>query len=72
MQIKGKKIKGERKTEKNGGKGLKNASFWVINSKNFAPPSVTLFAGAKMNLKGGGGEKMFMMLFYRKSGQKIS
>ena len=44
----------ERKKEENyikkGGKGLKNASFWAVNSKKF------LFVGEKMNLKKGGGK----------------
>ena len=44
----GKKIKkGKKKGGKKGGKGLKNASFWVINFKNFRggssdPPFTTL------------------------------
>ena len=39
---------------KNGGKGLKNASFLVINS---APPAANLFVGGKKtNSKEGGGE----------------
>ena len=39
IRIKGKDEKGERKKEENyikkGEKGLINASFWAINSKNF-------------------------------------
>ena len=40
LRIREKNEKGERKTTeedyiKNGGKGLKNASFWGINTKNF-------------------------------------
>ena len=58
IRVRGKKSKGERKREgnyiTNGEKGLKNASFWVMN---FAPPAANLFVGEKMNLKrGGGGE----------------
>ena len=38
LGVRGKYEKGERKKEENcikkGGKGLKNASFWAINSKN--------------------------------------
>ena len=48
--------KGERKREENymkkGEKGLKNASFWVINSKNFRK---LVHRGKKMISKGGGG-----------------
>ena len=40
LRDRGKNEKGERKMEENyitnGGKGLKNASLWVINSKIFA------------------------------------
>ena len=43
-------------TLKKGGKGLKNASFWAINSKNFA--------GEKKNLKRGGGEMIKMHNIY--------
>ena len=43
--------KGERKKEENyikkREKGLKNASFWAINSKYFAPPAANLFVGEK-------------------------
>ena len=38
------------------GEGLKNASFWVMNSKNFAQPAANLFV-VKKNLSqntGGG------------------
>ena len=50
---------------KKGGKGLKNASFWVINSKNFRggvfrptpepPLPQTYLSGKKNDLKKGGG-----------------
>ena len=47
-------IKREENYMKKGEKGLKNASFWVINSKNFrggvfgfAPPAANLFVGEK-------------------------
>ena len=44
--------KGKEKKEENyikkGEKGLKNASFWAINSKKiFAPPTANLFVGEK-------------------------
>ena len=57
----GENEKGERKTEensiKNGGKDLKNASLWVINSKNFLRPAHYNFIRRKKNLsqKCGGG-----------------
>ena len=59
--------------KKNGGKlhkirvkGLRNVSLWVINLTNFCggfsdtpPPTATLFARDKKNLKkGGGGDEM--------------
>ena len=49
--------KGKEKKEENyikkGGKGLKNASFWAINSKKIAPRKL-IFRGKIMNLKRGG------------------
>ena len=46
-----KKEKEKRKKEENyirkGEKGLKDAPFWAINSKNFAPPAANLFVGGK-------------------------
>ena len=61
--------KGERKKEENyikkGGKGLKNASFWAINSKKNSPrPPQTYLSGKKMNLKRGGGEIIKMHNIY--------
>ena len=68
VKSQGKNEKEERKTEenyiKNGGKDLKNASFWAINSKNFrGKPPQTCSSGKKMNHKrrGGGGGKMIEM-----------
>ena len=42
------KMEKEQKDIKNVKKSLKNASFWVINSKKkIAPPSANLFVGLK-------------------------
>ena len=58
------KEKRRKITLKNGEKGIKNASFWVMNSKIIRggggglliPPTVYLFVGRKkMYLKRGGG-----------------
>ena len=53
--------KGKEKKEENyikkGGKGLKNASFWAINSKN-------LFDGEKNGILRGGGEMIRMHNIY--------
>ena len=58
--------KGERKKEenyiKNGGKGLKNASFWAIISKKNRRGVFSW--GKKMNLKRGGGEIIKMHNIY--------
>ena len=59
--------KGEGKKEENyikkWGKGLKNASFWAINSKiRLAPPAANLCAGEKNeSQKKGVGKKMIKM-----------
>ena len=56
LRVRGKNEKGERKTEENyinnGEKGLKNSSFWVINSKKSRPARRKLISREKkMNLK---------------------
>ena len=55
MKILGKNEQGEikRKLHKNGEKGLKNASFWVINSKNSRPGTENLFVGKNSIERGG-------------------
>ena len=68
MKIFGKNVEGEIKNWenciKNGVKGLKIASLWVIDYKNFSressaspppPPAATLYAGEKIYLKVGAG-----------------
>ena len=52
--------KGKEKGRKKRGKGLKNASFWVINFKNFrggssdppSPPAAYLFVGSYIKKRG--------------------
>ena len=61
--FRGKNEKGERKTKekyiKNGGKGLENESFWVINPNIFAgglpTPLQTYPSGEKIYIKRGNG-----------------
>ena len=59
LDLGGKNEKGERKTEENyiktTGKGLKNASFWVINSKTFRPARRNLSGLAGGKISNGGG-----------------
>ena len=59
-KLRRKNEKGERTKEENyikkEGKGLKNASFWAINSKRFGPPAANLFIGKKKIISKGGGE----------------
>ena len=63
--------KGERKREenliKNGEEGLKNASFWVINSR-FASPAANLFVGGK---KRGGVKCLKFTIYIPESGRFI-
>ena len=50
--------KGGKLHRKDGEKGLKNASFWVITSKHFRPPPrrpQTYSSGKKIHPKRGGG-----------------
>ena len=55
MKREKKKEKKEENYIKKGRKGLKNASFWAINSQIFVSPASNLFDGEKMNLKKRGG-----------------
>ena len=68
-KLRRKNEKGERTKEENyikkEGKGLKNASFWAINSTFFAPPATNLFVRVKKCIsKVGGGRKLSKCTIY--------